>query len=145
MQSLGYKESKNPKWTPQLRQSFKEDAQRRLERARYVEFMDWLHRWEALQPNHIIRSKEFIDAYVRGEKPSAREWQEETLGPKGLVVEVARWLKGEREPAPAIRMVAERLAYIAAGPEPAIDPAFLAELTATLPPLEFVDEPPRAA
>ena len=42
-----YKESKHPKWTPELRQTFKEDAQRRLERARYVEFMDWLHRWEA--------------------------------------------------------------------------------------------------
>ena len=61
------------------------------------------------------------------------------------MVEVARWLKGEREPEPAIMMVAARLGYIAEGPVPTIDPAFLSELTATLPPLEFVDEPPRAA
>jgi hypothetical protein len=142
---LWYKESKNPKSTPELRQTFEEETQRRLDRARYVELTDWMHRWEILQPDHIVRSKEFIDAYVRGEKPSAREWQEETLGPKGLVVEVARWLKAEREPAPAIMMVAARLGYIAEGPVPTIDPAFLSELTATLPPLEFVDEPPRAA
>ena len=40
------------------------------------------------------------------------------------MVEVARWLKAEREPAPAIMMVAARLGYIAEGPVPTIDPAF---------------------
>ena len=139
-----YKESKNPKWTPELRQTFKEDAQRRLERARYVEFMDWLHRWEALQPNHIIRSKEFIDAYVRGEKPSAQEWQEETLGPKEMVVEVARWLNGERDPAPAVLMAAERLGFVGLMAAP-IDASFLAELTTSLPPLVFHDAPSAAS
>ena len=139
-----YKESKDPKWTPELRQSFKEDAQRRLERARYVEFMDWLHRWEALQPNHIIRSKEFIDAYLCGEKPSAREWQEETLGPKEMVVEVARWLNGERDPAPAVLMAAERLGFVGLMAA-AIDASFLAELTTSLPPLVFHDAPSAAS
>ena len=118
---------------------------RALERARYVNTMDWLYRWETLELNHIDATQGFINAYRLDKKPSVTDWQQKTGGPKRLVVETARWLNGEREPEPAITMVAARMGYIAEGPVPAIDPAFLAKLTATLPPLEFVDAPPRAA
>ena len=118
---------------------------RALERARYVNAMDWIVRWENLELKHIDATQGFIDAYLLEKNPSVKDWQQKTDGPRPLAVETARWLNGEREPEPAITMVAARLGYIGEGPEPAIDPAFLAELTYTLPPLEFVDEPPRAA
>ena len=110
---------------------------RALERARYVNTMDWIARWETLELKHIDATQGFINAYLLEKKPSVTDWQQITSGPKPLVVETARWLNGERNPEPAIRMVAERMGYIAAGPKPTIDQAFLAELTYTLPALEL--------
>lgn len=133
--------SQNNLVPPEQRQELALEAQRQLERARYVSFMDWIQRWEALQPEHTELSRKFIDAYLCGENPSAREWQEATNGPKELVVETARWLNGERDHEPSILMVAERLSYITTWGEPAIDPHYLARLTRILPPLIFHDAP----
>ena len=136
-----YRLSQNNLVPPEQRHELAQEAQRELERARYVSLMDWIQRWETLQPEPIELSRKFIDDYLCGENPSAREWQEATNGPKALVVETARWLKGERDHEPSILMVAERLAYINTWGEPAIDPHYLAKHTSNLPPLEFHDAP----
>ena len=113
-----------------------QEAQARLERTRYVNTQDWLRRWKTFAPLHIELTRDFIEAYLRGENPDVRGWQKITLGPKALPVEVARWLNGEREPEPAILLAADWLGYNTPL-EPYIDADFLRELTASLSPLEF--------
>ena len=126
---------------PEKRRELRAQARRELERARQVGFMDWIQRWERLQPEYIDLSRKFIHDYLRGEKPSPREWQDETRGPRELVVETARWLNGARDLEPALVTVAQRLGFIPEGEHPAVDVGYLTELTRTLPPLEFYDEP----
>lgn len=135
--------SKDQNLPPERRRELDEQAQRELERARHVAFIDWIQRWETVQPECADLSRKFIDEYLRGEKPSAREWQEETKGPRELVVETARWLHGEREVEPAVVTVAQRLGYIPEGDHPAVDASYLMQLMRILPPLEFYDEPYR--
>ena len=136
-----YRLLQNKGLPPARRQELAEEFPRALERARYVSIMDWIRRWEMLQPEHIDLSSKFIDDYLCGEKPPVREWQDVTNGPTELVVETARWLNGEREPEPYITMVADRLGYIATWGKPDIDLPYLAELTSALPPLVFDDAP----
>lgn len=131
-----YKMSRNPLLPPEEKQQAEQEAQARLERARYVSAMDWLHRWGTLQPLHIEATREFIEAYLREENPDVRQWQKITRGPKALPVEVARWLNGEREPEPAILLAADWLGYNTPL-EPYIDADFLRELTDSLPPFEL--------
>ncbi len=126
---------------PEKRRELRKQARRELERARHVAFMDWIQRWEKLQPEYIDLSRKFIDDYLRGEKPSPREWQDQTRGPRELVVETARWLNGTRDVESALVMVAQRLGCIPEGEHPAVDGEYLMELIRTLPPLEFYDEP----
>ena len=123
-----------------MRLFYAQEAQHKLERGRYVNFGDWLHRWETLEPQHLETTREFINACVRGENPSVREWQKETQGPKALAIETARYLTGERGPEPAVEMAAERLGLITLN-EPPIDAEFLAQLTDSLPPLVFHTNP----
>ena len=131
-----YKMSRNPLLPPEERQKLEQAAQARLERARYLNTMDWLHRWKILQPLHIEATREFVEAYLRGENPDVREWQKTTSGPKALPVELARWLNGERESEPAILLAADRLGYnTPLGPH--VDAHFLRELTAPLGSLEL--------
>ena len=136
-----YRQSQSKFWSPERRLELAEEFQCALDRARYVAIMDWIQRWEMLQPEHIDLSRKFIDSCLCGQKPSAREWQEATYGQKPLVVETARWLNGERGPEPYITMVADRLGYISTWGKLDIDPYFVAELTRTLPPLVFDDAP----
>ena len=134
-----YRQSQSKFLLPERRQELAEEFQRALDRARYVAIMDWVQRWEMLQPEHIDLSRKFVDSYLCGQKPSDTEWQEATDGPKALVVETARWLNGERGPEPYITMVADRLGYIMRWGKPDIDTHYLTELTHTLPPLVFDD------
>ncbi len=136
-----YNLSNNKDVPPERRRELRKQARRELQRARQVAFTDWLRRWETLHPEYIDRCRKFIDEYRRGEKPSAAEWQAETKGPRKLVVETARWLNGARDVEPAFVTVAQRLGYIPEGEHPAVDVAYLTQLTRTLPPLEFYDEP----
>ena len=53
--------------------------------------------------------------------------------------QTARWLRGQRQPEPALVMISERLGYTQPGPELAIDPAYLTELTSQLPDFEILD------
>ena len=112
------------------------EAVRALERARYINTVDWLTHWETAEYNNIEACQQYIDQYLAGRKPSVREWQNTTNGPRQLVDQTARWLRQQREPEPAVVMISERLGYIQPGPEPAIDPQYLTELTSQLP--EFV-------
>ena len=122
------------------RQLFEDKARRNLERSRYVNASDWIERWKTLEPLCISKTKDFINAYPRGENPSSQDWQGATRGPKAMPIEVARWLNGERNPEPAIVMAAEHFGFICTL-EPAIELDFLHELTSFLPPLVFADAP----
>ena len=135
-----YKYSRDSSLRSELRWKAEQEAQTRLERARYVNIMDWLHRWEVLQPFHLDTTREFIESYLCRENPDVRDWQHTTQGPKALAVEVARWLNGEREPEPAILLAAERLGFITPL-QPYIDVKFLLELINTLPPFELQKSP----
>ena len=136
-----YHLSKKKFLTPEKRRELRKQARRELQRARLVAFMDWIQRWERVQPEYIDLSRKFIEDYLRGEKPSAREWQQETRGPRELVVETARWLNGARDVEPALVTVAQRLGFIPEGEHPAVDVGYLTELTRALPPLVFHDAP----
>lgn len=136
-----YLQSINKHLPPEERRELTILARRQMQRARHVSFIDWIRRWETLQPEYTDLSRKFIEDYLNGKKPSAREWQEETKGPKELVVETARWLNEERDVEACLVTVAQRFGFIPEGPHPAIDNKYLAELTSTLPPLVFYDEP----
>ena len=113
------------------------EALRAVERARYINGVDWIRRWEILEPRKIQACRSYIDQYLSGRRPSIKDWQERTLGPRGLVIETAKWLNQEREPEPAVVMVAARLGYVPEGTEPVIDVDYLSQLTSRLPDLEF--------
>ena len=115
------------------------EAVRALERARYINIVDWLTHWETTELNNIEACRQYIDRYLAGGEPSIREWQNTTKGPRPLVVQTARWLRRQREPEPALVMISERLGYTQPGPEPAIDLAYLAELTSQLPEFMIFD------
>ena len=51
---LDYKRSKDPSQTPEVRLFYAQEAQHKLERGRYVNFGDWLHRWETLEPCRVF-------------------------------------------------------------------------------------------
>ena len=124
-------------WRPQFEDNpDNPEAVRALERARYVNIVDWLTHWETVEFTYIEACRQYIDLYLAGGEPSIRAWQDQTQGPRPLVVQTARWLRGQRQPEPAVVMISERLGYTQAGPEPAIDPEHLTELTSQLP--EFV-------
>ena len=78
-----YKMSRNPLLPREERQKLEQAAQARLERARYLNTMDWLHRWEILKPLHIEATREYVEAYLRGENPDVREWQKKNPRTKG--------------------------------------------------------------
>ena len=110
-------------------------ANRRLERARYVNAYDWIHRWMTMDeetPN-LSMSREFINAYLSGQNPDVKQWQLTTRGPRPMVVETARWLNGERDPEPATILVAHAVELVKTPIEKHIDPNFLNELDQTLP------------
>ena len=115
------------------------EAVRAPEHARYVNIMDWLTHWETTELDYIDASRQYIDQYRAGQEPSIRAWQNATKGPRPLVVETARWLRGQRQPAPAVVMITEQLGYTQAGPASAIDPQYLTELTSLLPEFMILD------
>ncbi len=114
-------------------------ATRLLERARYINAMDWLYRWmnKYEENSNLDASQAFINAYLQGLNPDIKEWQEKTLGPRQLVVETARWLNGERDPEPAIMLTAEALEFMPRSGQPHIDPDFEWELLLRIPPFEM--------
>ena len=116
------------------------EATRLLERARYINAMDWLQRWmETYEENsNLDASQAFINAYLQGRKPRVKEWQQETRGPWRLVVETAHWLNGERDPEPATMLVAEVLGFRTRSGGPHIDGDFLNDLMLNLPPFEML-------
>ena len=115
------------------------EAVRALERARYVNIVDWLTHWETTEFDYIEASRQYIKQYLAGEEPSVTAWQNATKGPRPMVIETARWLRGQRQPEPALVMISERLGYTQPGPAPAIDPDYLTELTSQLPEFMILD------
>ena len=115
------------------------EANRRLERARYINAMDWMTRWMELyeENSNLDASKAFINAYLAGRKPDVKAWQEQTHGSRHMIIETARWLNGERDPEPATMLVAEGLELRNRSVEPHIDPDFLHRLTLMLPAIEL--------
>ena len=127
-------------WRPMyLAQPESPEANRRLERARYVNAMDWLYRWMTKdeEMSNLDASQAFINAYLQGRNPDVRGWQQITHGPRPLVVETARWLNGERDPEPATMFTAEALGFRPQSGQPHIDTDFLNELMLNLPPFEM--------
>ena len=110
-------------------------ANRLLERARYINAMDWLQRWMELyeENSNLDASQAFISEYLAGRNPDVKEWQKKTRGSKHMIVETARWLNGERDPEPATMLVAEVLQFRERSGEPHIDTDFLNELMLDLP------------
>lgn len=110
-------------------------ANRLLERARYINAMDWLQRWMELyeENSNLDASQAFISEYLAGRSPDVKEWQKKTRGSKHMIVETARWLNGERDPEPATMLVAEVLQFRERSGEPHIDTDFLNELMLDLP------------
>ena len=109
------------------------------DRAWYVNFDDWLED-QAKSDRALELLKVCIDARLCGEPPPIKTWRRYTNAPQSMVTRVADYLANERKAderkaAPALTLVAERLGYISMWREPHIDPAFLRELTDTLPPL----------
>lgn len=103
-----------------------------LHRGRYAFTLYWLEKASNLA---LKETRRCIEAILNGEKPDLQERRRFTRAPNEHVVETAQYLLGEREPEPAISLIAERLGYISMWREPHIDQAFLRELTDTLPPL----------
>ena len=124
--------------SPQSRPAMVEEALQRERRAQYVNCADWLDRWEKLEPENLGVAIDFINDYLLGKNPSAREWQGKTFGPRVLVVSVAKYLNGEMDATPAITLAAEKLGYVSAL-APHIDPEFLARLTDQLTPLDLLE------
>ena len=122
----------NPNLTKEQRVEQWQRAGRCLDRARYVDFDDWLED-QTDQALELLR--DCIDARLCGEKPPIKTWRRYTNAPTFMVTGVADYLAGKRKAAPALTLVAERLGYISMWRDPHIDPAFLRELTDTLPPL----------
>ena len=104
-----------------------------LHRARYVAAADWL---DTESRRALKAMRRCIEAIRNGERPPIRFWRIVSKAPLELVKETAKFLSGEREPEPAITLIAERLGFISPQQAPHIDPAFLSELTDHLPPLE---------
>ena len=115
------------------------EANRRLERARYINAMDWMTRWMELdeENSNLDASEVFIKAYLAGRDPDVKAWQEQTHGSRHMIIETARWLNGERDPDPATMLVAEGLRLSNQSVEPHIDPDFLHRLTLILPAIEL--------
>ena len=42
---------------------YAQEAQHKLERGRYVNFGDWLHRWETLEPQHLVLQSQIGNGY----------------------------------------------------------------------------------
>ena len=107
------------------------EAKRRLERARYINAMDWLTRWMELyeENSNLDASEAFINEYLAGRKPDVNAWQQQTHGSRHMIIETARWLNGERDPEPATMLVAEGLGLRNRSVEPHIDTDFLNRLT----------------
>ena len=122
----------NPNLTKEQRVEQWQRAGRCLDRARYVDFDDWLED-QTDQALELLR--DCIDARLCGEKPPIKTWRRYTNAPQSMVTRVADYLAGKRKAAPALTHAAETLGYISMWGEPHIDPAFLRELTDTLPPL----------
>lgn len=127
-------------WRPKFLQDPDDpEAIRALHRARYVNIMDWITHWETTEFDNIQATQYYIEQYRAGQQLSIRNWQNKTHGPTPLVIETARWLRGQRQPEPAIVMVSERLGFTQPGPVPAIDSQYLAELTSQLPEFMIFD------
>ena len=122
-----------------LRDPDSSEAHRLLERARYINAMDWLMRWMELyeENSNLDASEAFINAYLAGRKPDVKAWQEQTHGSRHMIIETARWLNGERDPEPATMLVAENLGFRNRSVEPHIDTYFLNRLMLMLPAMEL--------
>ena len=126
-------------WRPRyLRDPDSPEANRRLERARYMNAMDWLQRWMGLyeENSNLDASAAFINEYLGGRDPDVKAWQQQTHGSRHMIIETARWLNGERGPEPATVLVAEVLGFRNRSVEPHIDTDFLNRLMLNLPAYE---------
>lgn len=101
-----------------------------LQRGRYAFTLYW---FERASERSLEATQRCIESVLNGEKPDLQEWRLFTKIPKEPVLETASYLLGEREPEPAIFLIAEKLGFTSMWREPHIDPAFLRELTDTLP------------
>ncbi len=124
--------------TPEEKQAKRAEAMPYLHRARYVGTKDWL---DTESGRALKAMRRCIEAIRNGEQSPIRFWRIVSKAPLELVEETGKFLSGQREPEPAILLIAERLGFISPQEEPHIDPAFLSELTDRLPPLERSSSP----
>ncbi len=124
---------------PEQREELRRKFIHLLQRARYVNVLDWLY---GISLETLEFTKTCILTRMRHGNPPMHLWRAYTRAPQQIIDETAKCMMGERPWEPAFMLVAERVGLIEKQGKPLVEPDFLAELTDQLPPLKSIEGPP---